>query len=172
MSSQTTYRCERCGERHDSAPLAYGVAAPDYWDQSLADRKSSVLDQELCVINNEDFFIRGRIVIPVIDAPDGGEFEWGAWVSLSRENFHRAVSLWTSPSRSDEPPYFGWLSTGLPLYQPTTLQLKAHVHTQSAGTRPLIELEPTDHPLAVEQRTGITLERVQAIAETLLHGFS
>jgi hypothetical protein len=35
--------------------------------------------------------------------------------------------------------------------------------------RPLVELEPTDHPLAVEQRTGITLGRVQEIAETLLH---
>ncbi len=34
----------------------------------------------------------------------------------------------------------------------------------------LIELEPTDHPLAVEQRVGITLARVQEIAETLLHG--
>lgn len=35
--------------------------------------------------------------------------------------------------------------------------------------RPLVELEPTDHPLAVERRTGITLGRVQEIAETLLH---
>ncbi|SFF35346.1 hypothetical protein SAMN05421541_109131 [Actinoplanes philippinensis] len=37
------------------------------------------------------------------------------------------------------------------------------------GRRPLIELEPSDHPLAVEQRTGITLDRVRQIAETLLH---
>jgi len=78
MFSQTTYRCERCGERHESAPLAYGVDAPAYWDPSLSDGKSSVLDQELCVINDEHFFIRGRIVIPVIDAPAGVEFEWGA----------------------------------------------------------------------------------------------
>jgi hypothetical protein len=33
----------------------------------------------------------------------------------------------------------------------------------------VIELEPTDHPLTVEQRTDIMLERVQEIAETLLH---
>jgi hypothetical protein len=61
------------------------------------------------------------------------------------------------------------MSTELPLYQPSTLSLKTRVHTQAVGQRPLIELEPTDHPLAVEQRTGITLARVQEIAETLLH---
>jgi hypothetical protein len=34
------------------------------------------------------------------------------------------------------------------------------VHPQPARQRPYIELEPTDHPLAVEQRTGITLDRL------------
>jgi hypothetical protein len=90
-------------------------------------------------------------------------------VSLSRDSFTRALSLWTTPGREREQPYFGWMSTELPLYQPSTLSLKTRVHTQAVGQRPLIELEPTDHPLAVEQRTGITLARVQEIAETLLH---
>ncbi|MEV0465699.1 DUF2199 domain-containing protein [Nocardia tengchongensis] len=57
----------------------------------------------------------------------------------------------------------------LPLYEPSTLNLKTKLRTQLPGTRPLVELEPTDHPLAVEQRTGITRARVQAIAEQLLH---
>jgi hypothetical protein len=35
------------------------------------------------------------------------------------------------------------------------------------GTRPHIELEPTDHPLAVEQRRGITVARVIEIAEAM-----
>jgi hypothetical protein len=30
-------------------------------------------------------------------------------------------------------------------------------------------LEPTDHPLAVEQRTGITLDRVREIATAVMH---
>ena len=33
----------------------------------------------------------------------------------------------------------------------------------------MIELEPTDHPLAVEQREGITLARVIEFAERVLH---
>lgn len=50
-----------------------------------------------------------------------------------------------------------------------TLNLKTEVHTDEVGARPHVILEPTDHPLAVEQRTGITVERVQKIAELVLH---
>ncbi|WP_412543093.1 DUF2199 domain-containing protein [Longispora sp. K20-0274] len=73
------------------------------------------------------------------------------------------------PGREAEPPYFGWLSTELGLYTPSTINLKTNLHTRPVGQRPLIELEPTDHPLAVEQRCGITRARVQEFAESLLH---
>jgi len=43
------------------------------------------------------------------------------------------------------------------------------VHTHPVGVRPEIELEPTEHPLAVEQREGITWERVDEIAAIMLH---
>jgi hypothetical protein len=149
-------------------PLSYGTDAPAHWDPSLSGDGSSVLGPEQCIIQGQQFFIRGRLVISVLDAAET-EFDWGVWVSLSQENFARTIKLWNSPGREDDPPYFGWLSTELPVYHPSTLLLKTHVHTQPVGQRPLIELEPTDHPLAVEQRTGITLARVQQIAETLLH---
>lgn len=172
MASEISYVCRRCGKRHRGLPMSYGADAPAYWDPSLASDESSELGQEQCVIKDEHFFIRGRLVIPVTGTARGTEFDWGVWVSLSRGSFAHALSLWTDPGREREQPYFGWLSTELPLYQPSTLSLKAHVHTQAVGQRPLIELEPTDHPLAVEQRTGITLARVQEIAETLLHALS
>ncbi|MFQ6227966.1 DUF2199 domain-containing protein [Nocardia sp. NPDC002869] len=63
----------------------------------------------------------------------------------------------------------GWLTTDLSAYSPTTLNLKTRLHTRPVGERPFIELEPTDHPLAVEQRTGITRDRVHEIAEAMLH---
>jgi hypothetical protein len=48
------------------------------------------------------------------------------------------------------------------------VNLAANLRTQPVGVRPTVALDPTsDHPLAVEQRTGITLARVQAIAERL-----
>jgi hypothetical protein len=165
-----SYVCRRCGERHRGLPMSYGTDAPAYWDPSLAGDESSTLGQEQCVIKGEHFFVRGRLVIPVTGAAPDAEVDWGVWVSLSRDSFTRTLSLWTTPGREREEPCFGWLSSELPLYQPSTLSLKTRVHTQPVGQRPLIELEPTDHPLAVEQRAGIKLARVQEIAETLLHG--
>ena len=56
-------------------------------------------------------------------------------------------------------PFLGWLDAWLKPY-PETLNLKTRVHPRDDTIRPYIELEPTDHPLAVEQRNGITVERV------------
>ncbi|MFI6008037.1 DUF2199 domain-containing protein [Streptomyces sp. NPDC051243] len=96
-------------------------------------------------------------------------FSWAAWVSLSRNDFARVMDFWDAPGRETEKPYFGWLSTDLFLCSPSTINLKTHVHTRPIGQRPFIELEPTDRPLAVEQRTGVTMERVREIAEAVLH---
>jgi hypothetical protein len=163
------YRCRRCGEHHDELPLHYGAEAPAAaYSVPARERKSRVLlSSDQCVIDGEHFFIVGNLEIPVIGY-DGDHFSWDVWVSLSKKNFERAFRLWTTPGREAEPPYFGWLSTALPGY-PDTLSLKTHVHTREVGRRPRVELEPTDHPLAVEQRTGITWDRVQEIAELVLH---
>ncbi|WP_313622718.1 DUF2199 domain-containing protein [Achromobacter sp.] len=48
--------------------------------------------------------------------------------------------------------------------------MKTHVHLRDDGIRPYIELEPTSHPLAVEQRNGITIDRVAEIYALLVHG--
>jgi hypothetical protein len=159
--------CNCCGQRHDGLPFSYGVEAPDYWRDELAGDGRSVLDGEVCIIQAEHFFVRARIVLPVLDADNA--FDWTVWVSLSRTNFERMLEVWTTPGREEEEPYFGWLSTELPVYPQSTLNLKTHVVTKPVGTRPHVHLEPTDHPLAVEQRTGITVARVQQIAERLLH---
>lgn len=165
MSADLGFTCSCCGQRHDELPMAYHAEAPAYWTPKPLSRKHR-LTSDKCVIDDA-FFIRGLIEIPVVDSED--PFAWGVWVSLSKENFARADKLWRTAGRESEPPYFGWLSTELGLYSPSTINLKTHVHTRPVGQRPLIELEPTDHPLAVEQRTGITLERVREIAEAILH---
>jgi hypothetical protein len=50
-----------------------------------------------------------------------------------------------------------------------TQSLKARLHVQPYPDRPRVELEPTSHPLAVDQRNGIPLERAIAAAQALLH---
>ncbi|MCH7232555.1 DUF2199 domain-containing protein [Glycomyces sp. L485] len=147
--------------------MSYSTAAPYVWDQSFSDAPDCLLTSDQCVINAQHYFVKGLIEIPVIDSDD--VFAWGVWVSLSRENYARLAELWETPGRESEEPYFGWLTTELPVYSSSTINLKTNVHTRPVGERPFIELEPTDHLLAVEQRTGITLDRVCEIAEAVIH---
>lgn len=168
MQEAQTWTCRCCGEVHEELPFSYGTDAPALWHDIPRWRRlwRCKLGGETCEMFGQHFFVRARILIPVHNYPHS--FEWGAWVSLSRSNYERMLSLWSTPGREKEPPYSGWLSTALP-YDPPTLSLKTVVHTRPVGERPVIELELTDHPLAIEQRSGITRERVQEMAEQLLH---
>jgi hypothetical protein len=65
-------------------------------------------------------------------------------------------------------PHFGWLCTKIPGYHDTVF-LKTMVHQREVGLRPSVELEPTEHPLAVDQRQGIDEKRMRKIASGLLH---
>lgn len=147
--------------------MSYSTMAPDFWEPGFENDPDSMLSADQCVIKGQHFFIRGLIEIPVIDSQD--VFSWGVWITLSRDNFDRALEVWNTDGREAESPYFGWLSTELALYSEGTTNLKTNAHTRPVGQRPFIELEPTDHPLAVEQRTGITQDRVREIAMAVLH---
>ncbi len=164
-----TYKCHACGQVHEGPPRSYGAEAPALWYTLSEDerRHRGILSSDQCIIDHQHFFIVGNIEIPILDSRD--VFIWSVWVSLSQDNFALAELLWKKRGRESEPPYFGWLSTQLPVY-PDTLNLKTLVHTRPVGQRPLIELEPTEHPLAIEQRDGITMSRVQEFAEIILHG--
>jgi len=162
------WQCRSCGQFHRELPMHYGPPAPALWYRiPESERKvRAALSSDQCIIDDKYFFVVGNLEIPVVEL--NALFSWDVWVSLSAKNFARAIELWQQAGRESEPPYFGWLSTTLPAY-PDTLSLKTHVHTRNVGQRPRIELEPTDHPLAIEQRQRITMARVQEIAETVLH---
>ncbi|MGA2275874.1 MAG: DUF2199 domain-containing protein [Bryobacteraceae bacterium] len=165
---QTTFQCSCCGESLYGPPLAWHFDAPDAWlSLPTGDReKRGELSSDQCVIDGQHFFIRGLVEIPTLDGD--GPFAWGIWVSLSNANFERACELWQDPERVNEPAYFGWFCNSVPGY-PETLHLKTAVHSRDVGLRPYVELEATDHPLAVEQRNGITRARVRQIAEQMHH---
>ena len=167
MATDVGFRCRKCGEWHEELPFSYHALAPAYWAKYLAEDAESELAEDQCVIRGEAYFVRGLVRLPVADMD--GEFDWGVWASLSEQSFMRMSELWFQEGRESEPAAFGWLATELPVYDLSTLNLKTKVQTQELGLRPLIEVEPTDHPLSVEQREGITSARVQEFAERLLH---
>lgn len=78
------YKCSTCGEFHAGLPLSYGSPAlVPYFHIPEAEMEDRVLlSSDQCIIDNEHFFVLGRLEIPVLDGEEG-LFSWNVWVSLS-----------------------------------------------------------------------------------------
>jgi len=162
MSDQSglkEWRCSSCGETHDELPAAT-YRAPEVWFHSSEQERKDEFDltTDTCIWrdgSDEHFFVRCVLEIPLVDRD--GTFDFGVWSTLSRENFARYMREFDRADRSELGPMFGWFSNSLPGY-PETLNLKCDVCPRNAGLRPVIELEPIDHPFSLQQRDGIRFE--------------
>jgi len=168
VTQEIKYTCATCGKEHEGLPdLAFD--SPIYYRQLPVEEreKRAVLTSDTCVVDETDFFVRACLAIPI----RGREvpFVWGVWVTLSKQNFLRYSEFLGQDPPEGEGPYFGWFSNRLPGY-PDTLNLKTHLLLRAGGTRPLVQLESTDHPLAVHQREGINLDDLLGILEENAHG--
>jgi hypothetical protein len=123
------------------------------------------LTEDLCVIDDKWFFVKGSIEIPVIDHQS--PFVWGVWVCLSQAHFKQYQALADVRQSEQYGPYPGLLSTDIQMY-PNTENLNVRLHIRH-GKRPSIEVEPNGHPLAVDQGRGITMARVTEIYTCLVH---
>ena len=140
----STFRCAPCSAEHEGPLLSYGALAPVGWE-TLPNSFEWVLGGEQAMLVRDSLGL------------------------VERESFERASDRWLASNRADDPPDFGWLRTELPVYPQCTV-LKTMVRSRVPGVRPLIEIEHTDRQLSVEQRTGITMQRVEEIAASLMHG--
>jgi hypothetical protein len=156
------YLCATCGKEHTDLPHV-GFPAPFHWADRFANDPNSLLTEDLCIIQGEDFFVRGVIEIPVHDYEH--EFGWGVWVSHKKENFE---AYRANPESAAIGPFFGWLCTKIQYFPETTLELKTMAHYRSGRLRPRIVLEEdSPHPLCRQQREGITLSE----AWTIVHHY-
>jgi hypothetical protein len=110
--------CRVCGERHEltmkysvKAPLAVMAVPQVEWDERL------VITKDQCVIDGRDFYLRGRILVPVVGLEE--PFVWGVWAEVSPKSFLRTHEMWNTPGRENEPPFPGWLNTELSLFGDT-----------------------------------------------------
>jgi hypothetical protein len=164
-----SWTCHCCGKQFNELPLSVALAAPDPWLE-LTDSEQQArgeIGSDYCIIDERYFFVRGCLEIPITDSCE--IFNWSMWVSVSKQSFERIGELWDAEIRRDQPPIFGWLCNNIQGY-PQTFGLKTNLHLRNHGIRPFIELGRTEHPLALEQRQGILLKRVEKIvAAARLH---
>jgi hypothetical protein len=154
-----SYRCATCKRLHEGLPDV-GYQWPDpYFGVPQAERAKRIKgNSDVCAIDDEYFFLRGVILIPITGTSD--HFGVGVWVSQKRENYETYLNNFDTPEIG---PFFGWLSNVLPFYEQTTWALKTCAHFQGNNKRPLIEVTPCEHPLYVDYSSGVTLERAWQI---------
>jgi hypothetical protein len=164
------YTCSVCGRSFDGLPLCYGSEAPWYLLGVAKDEFETRVDltPDQCVVDESNFFVRGHIEIPILNHEES--FCWSVWCSLSEKSFLHMSERWIEPERISDPPYFGWLMTPIPYYELDTIHLKCSVQSRDVGVVPLVTLEHTSHPLAVDLHSGITLDRVWEIAHKITGG--
>lgn len=163
-----SWNCQTCGVEHAELPLCFGIGAP--WQALVPEEefeKRVELTADQCVVDEQHLFVRGHIEIPIHDHPDALSFS--VWSSLSEASFLHMCERWEAVDRDSDPPYFGWLCSPISVY-PSTLHLKLSVQSRPPGFTPLFTVEPTDHPLFLDQRNGISIERWHQLAHQLLHG--
>lgn len=161
------WTCRGCGGTHTglfdlvvACPYLWPAEEPAVANGEIAGRQH-VLTEDFCILRGEHRFIRGVLGLPIAGS-GGAVLGFGVWSSLSEASFLAYAETFNAGGAGTAGPWFGWFSNRLPFY-PDTLNLKCRVHPQDGRRRPQIELEPTDHPLAIDQRQGIPLDRVLEI---------
>ena len=79
------WKCGTCEEWHTGPCLDFGYDAPFYWRKELKGTAGSFLTEDYCAIEDESFFVRVLIHLPILGT--GESFRWGVSGSLSRDNF-------------------------------------------------------------------------------------
>ena len=159
-----THTCSVCGKTHEGLG-AWAFKRPDHWlALSEEQRQEGKANDDLCETPDGHFFVRAVLLLPIVDGPEK-TFEFGVWSTLAEQNFRRYCDSFDDDDQSKLGPMFGYLANEIRQF-PGSLYLKASLHPQDARQRPVMELEPTDHPLPRAQAAGIRY----ADALSLIHG--
>ena len=163
-----SYTCPSCGVQHEERPTCFIAELPAAVAELTDEERESRVERspEQCILDGRHFFILANLDVP-FPGPEGF-LRWTVWGTLSEDEFHRAGELWESPGRENEPPYFSWLSNQIPGY-PASVNIKSLIRTQEVGVRPLIEVIEEGHPLARDQKEGVSLARAEALIHSALH---
>ena len=162
------FRCKSCDELHEGVPT-FGFDAPAIanWIPESERSERVQLGSDDCIVDDERYLVRGCIEIPVEGESD--PFVWGAWVDISKRDFDAWTDAFHFEKRSHIGPFAGYLGSRLPGY-PDTFNHHVVIHLRDKGTRPLIEVSQSDHPLHQEQCGGMSQERLVELYTLVMHG--
>ena len=159
------FACSVCGRWHDEELLDVRAGVPE---EVLAlapeERKRRVATSSsgdfTSIVDTDRHFVRALIELPI---EEHTRFGWGIWVRLSRDDVADVARLWADEAGYGRA-FDGELATRLPPYG-ETVGLRGRLTLRETNLLPIFLLEPSDHALAREQQSGISLDRARALGE-------
>lgn len=160
--------CSCCGQSYEGSP-SYAFKMPDHSFQLTPEEQNERgnIDNNISSIrldDHSDYFIRACLEIPIhgVISP----FMWGVWVSIRKDDLKRYLQTWDEADENDA--YSGWCYNNLSLY-PSTLGLKSLAHPRRDNVRPWLELEPSEHPLYLDWKNGLSIEQAKPLVIKNMH---
>jgi hypothetical protein len=159
------YTCTICGRFHDEEMRDVRAGLPEViFALSDEERRRRVVVSpggDFATLDGERHFVRALLEVPIPSEDDC--FGWGVWVSLTAADREEVAERWLDPESVGRS-YPGRLATRLHAYG-ETLGLSGTLTLRDVDKLPAFDLRESAHPLVVEQRAGISLERARELAE-------
>jgi hypothetical protein len=158
--------CSVCGEHHDERLLDIRLGVPHVihlLDSGARTRRAWLAD-DFAVLDDERFFVRGLLELPIPRLDD--RFAYGSWVEVSMPDFQELLRRW-----HDDAQFAAVACTVANELEPfrDTLGLRATLRATAPDRLPAIELAAAPHELVDAQRRGISVRRSDELAAAVLH---
>jgi hypothetical protein len=159
-----SFVCPTCGKSHDGLQRNFAWKLPDVvWAIPAEQREAAAkCTSDLCQYG-ERYFIRCILPVPLLGADD--PFNWGVWAEVERPTFERYLEIYEMDAES-EPHRLGRVANAIPGYPEISEAME--IHFGKSTERPTLHFTPAcNHPLAKEQREGISGGRYHEILEII-----
>jgi hypothetical protein len=150
--------CDACGLDHDGELFELGYFRPDVIVGMDAEARAARAREsnDICRLDESRFFLRGVLPLPIHGRDDG--YMLGVWVEVSAASFARIHALWTDADQANEPAFAATLANDV-RHHPGSLGQAVTVRLTGPTTRPSVFVVDPAHPLAIEQRDGVSFHR-------------
>ena len=160
--------CSVCGAFHAERMLDIRFGLPDSihnLNDGDRERRAWIAD-DFAVLDDSRFYVRGLLEIPIPELE--ARFGYGVWLEVEQADFAEVLEHWQDPEQSAFAPTPGLLANEVAPYVATN-GLPARLQPISADLLPTVELMDSTHPLALDQRRGISAPESDRLAATVLH---
>lgn len=159
--------CAICDREHTGLPLDVAYKRPDQFFAIPKDelKNRAVFTDDGGWIDDKQFFIRGVLKLPIHETES--EFAFGAWAEIQEQDFLRYLEIdINNADVTQEPHLLGRLANELITY-PQSANLDITIRLMPLNKRPLFNVVAQQHQLEIDQRTGISMEKVHRIIHLL-----